>query len=160
MEIYINDDIIVSKTDLQGRITYGNKYFIDISGYTEKELLNAPHNILRNNEMPKIIFQLLWDRIKNGEHINAYVKNNTKAGDYYWVFASVTASLNKNNQVVGYHSVRRKPSSQSLAVINKLYSDLLLAENRGGITASAKLLEDILEEKGVNYDEFIVTIQK
>ena len=154
------DDLIVSKTDLKGRITYGNEHFIKISGYSEKELLNAPHNILRHADMPKVIFEFLWSCIKNKKAINAYVKNKTKNGDFYWVFANVTASVDKNNNLIGYYSVRRKPSNKGLEFIDGFYKELLSAENRGGIAASQKLLNDTLIKEGVSYDEFIVNLQK
>lgn len=81
---------IVSKTDLKGNITYANDLFIEISGYTEKELIGAPHNILRHKDMPRAVFKLLWDKIQKGEEIFAYVKNRAKSGKYYWVHAYVT----------------------------------------------------------------------
>ncbi len=92
-----------------------------MSMYSEKELLNAPHNILRHKDMPKIVFKLLWDRIKNKKSINAYVKNRTKDGSFYWVFANVTASLDKNGSIIGYYSVRRKPATKALETISNLY---------------------------------------
>ena len=154
------DDFIVSKTDLKGRITYGNEIFIKMSGYSEVELLNAPHNILRNSDMPGIVFKLLWDRLKAKSFINAYVKNRCKNGDYYWVYANVTTSLDSRGNAVGYYSVRRKPNSSALAVIESLYAALLRAEQSGGINASQKLLDETLKEKGVSYDEFIINLQK
>ncbi len=161
MQIEMNaDDFIVSKTDLKGRITYGNETFIKMSGYSEKELLNAPHNILRHEDMPAVVFQLLWDRLKEKSFINAYVKNRCKNGDYYWVFANVTTSLDANGNPIGYYSVRRKPKSSALSTIESLYTALLSAEKSGGITASKKLLDETLQEKGVSYDEFIITLQK
>lgn len=161
MELHMNkDDMIVSKTDLQGRITYGNEYFIQMSGYAESELLNAPHNILRHEDVPKVVFKLLWDRVKNKQHINAYVKNKTKNGDFYWVFANVTASLDNNNNIVGYYSVRRKPSSKGVETMEAIYKDLLQAEISGGAEKSLKLLEDTLNGAGVTYDEFVINLQK
>ncbi len=161
MEIVMkSDDLIVSKTDLKGKITYGNEYFIEMSGYSEHELLNAPHNILRHKDMPKIIFKLLWERIQAKKFINAYVKNRTKNGDYYWVFANVTASFDKNNNIVGYFSVRRKPSKKGIETIEALYKELLRIENSSGVEQSAKYLTTILDEKGVSYDEFIISLQK
>lgn len=154
------DDMIVSKTDLKGRITYGNEVFIRMSGYTESELLNAPHNILRHKDVPKIVFKLLWERIQAKKSINAYVKNRTKTGDYYWVFANVTASLDTQNNIVGYYSVRRKPSDKGLAAITKIYEQLLESEKHGGIAASSKLLDETLKNAGVSYDEFVVNLQK
>ncbi|MFT7003935.1 MAG: PAS domain S-box-containing protein [Sulfurimonas sp.] len=154
------NDFIISKTDLKGRITYGNETFIEMSGYSEKELLNAPQNILRHEDMPAVVFQLLWDRIKSGKTINAYVKNKCKNGDFYLVFANVTASLDAKGNIIGYYSVRRKPKDNAFATIEKVYSELLIEEKNAGIKASKKLLDNILTDKGVSYDEFIISLQK
>ena len=161
MEIFMKeDDFIVSKTDSEGYITYGNEIFIRMSGYSEKELLNAPHNILRHRDMPAIVFKLLWGRITNKKPINAYVKNLAKNGDFYWVFANVTASLDEKGNIIGYYSVHRKPSKKGLDVIEGLYSTLLKVEKEQGVEASGKLLEKKLNEMGVNYDEFLISLQK
>lgn len=152
------EEFIVSKTDLSGKITYGNALFIKMSGYDEFELLGQPHNILRHEEMPAIVFKLLWNRIKAGKEIFAYVKNKTKNGDYYWVFAHVTPSFNANREITNFHSVRRKPSDKALNVIKPLYTTLLQHEKRGGISASETALNQILKEKGMSYDEFIFSL--
>lgn len=154
------EDFIVSKTDLTGKIIYGNKTFIKLSGYDESELLGAPHSLLRHPDMPKIVFKLLWDRIKNKEEIFAYVKNLCKDGSYYWVFANATATLDPNGSIRDFHSVRRRPSSKAMEVIPNLYTQLLSAERTGGIDASKKLLDKILHEKGVNYDGFVLSLQQ
>ena len=145
---------IVSKTDTKGRIIYGNELFIEISGYEEQELLGSPHNILRHPDMPKLIFKLLWEYIQRGDEIFAYVKNMTKEGAYYWVHAYVTPMYDENGELTGYHSVRRKPTKESLDIIRPLYAQLLEAERRGGVDASEKLLNTILNEKKVSYGEF------
>jgi len=161
MEIFMNeDDLIVSKTDTKGKIIYGNEIFIKMSGYDESELLNKPHNILRHQDMPKIVYKLLWDRIKQKKFINAYVKNRTKQNNFYWVFANVTASVDKNNNIIGYHSARRKPSKRGVETMNSLYQKLLDAEKKGGIQASESLLNNLLKKEGVSYDEFIINLQK
>jgi PAS domain S-box-containing protein len=154
------DDFIVSKTDLKGRITYGNEIFIQMSGYSEKELLDAPHSILRHKDMPGVVFKLLWDRIKNKKPINAYVKNLTKNGDFYWVFANVTASLDSSGKIIGYYSVRRKPSKKGVEAVEGLYSELLQVEKSQGLEASGKALENKLNEMGVDYDELVISLQK
>jgi len=154
------DDFIVSKTDLKGRIIYGNKIFIKMSGYAENELIGVPHSILRHPDMPKIVFKLLWERIQNKQEIFAYVKNLCKDGSYYWVFAKVTATVDPQGNIRDYHSVRRKPNAKALEIIKPLYSQLLDEEKRGGMEASRKLLNKILEEKGVSYDEFILGLQQ
>lgn len=153
------DDFIVSKTDLKGKITYCNKIFIKLSKYTEEELIGAPHNIIRHPDMPKLIFKLLWDRIKNKEEIFAYVKNLSKDGGYYWVFTNVTASLDVNHKVIGYYSVRRKPSEEAINVISEVYAKMISLERSGGMEASGKYLNELLKEKGVSYDELIALLQ-
>ena len=153
-------DFIVSKTDMKGKIIYGNKVFIKFSGYSEEELLGQPHSILRHPDMPKIVFKLLWDRIQNKKEIFAYVKNMCKDGAYYWVFANVTATVDENGNIRDFHSVRRKPSEKAMAIIPDLYTQLLSAERSGGVDASKKLLDKILDEKGVDYDGFILSIQQ
>ncbi len=155
-----DSDFIVSKTDLKGRITYGNEKFIEMSGYTENELLGAPHNILRHADMPKIVFKLLWDRVQSKEEIFAFVKNKCKGDDHYWVFANVTASLDKDGKIIGYYSVRRKPNPEAIKTIIPIYKELVATEKASGVDASLKKLESILNQNKVTYDEFIFSIQK
>jgi len=152
------EEFIVSKTDLNGKITYGNSLFIEMSGYDELSLLDKPHNILRHEDMPSVVFKLLWSRIKEGKEIFAYVKNKTKNGDFYWVFAHVTPSFDTDRKISNYHSVRRKPTQKALDVIKPLYATLLQKEKTGGINASEAALNHILKEKGMSYDEFILSL--
>jgi len=152
------EEFIVSKTDLNGKITYGNALFIQISGYSERELIDQPHNILRHPDMPSLIYKLLWNRIKSGQEIFAYVKNRTKQNDHYWVFAHVTPSFDTNRKISNYHSVRRKPSQKALEIIKPLYTLLLQKERSSGINASEALLNQFLQDKGVSYNEFILSI--
>jgi len=154
------NDFIVSKTDLKGRITYVNRIFMDMADYTEAELLGKPHNIIRHSDMPKSVFKLLWDMIQNDEEIFAYVLNKTKKGDDYWVYANVTPSFDEKGTKVGYYSVRRQPNKEALKIITPLYKKMLSAEKTGGVDAGTKILTDLLEEKGVGYNEFIISIQK
>lgn len=161
MEIVMNErDLIVSKTDLKGRIVYGNETFIKLSGYTERELLQSPHSILRHEDMPKTVFKMLWERIQEKRPINAYVKNRTKDGKYYWVFGNVTASVDSEGEVVGYYSVRRKPSQKGVQSADALYRELCEAERVGGIREGMKMLNDRLANMGVTYDEFVLDLQK
>jgi len=152
-----DNEIIVSKTDTKGKITYGNEIFIQISGYSEKELLGTPHNILRHPDMPKAIFKLLWDTIQSKNEINAYVKNLSKDGSYYWVLANVTPSFNQKNEIIGYFSIRRTPSKEALQIIKPLYQKLLEIEKSQGISSSIKHIEELLKEKGMTYEEFILS---
>lgn len=153
------NDFIVSKTDTKGRITYVNKIFMDMSEFNEKELLGQPHNIIRHEDMPKSVFKLLWDTVNNKKEIFAFVINKTKNGNSYWVYANITPSYDKRGNVVGYYSVRRMPNSSALDIIKPLYQAMLSAERSGGVTAGTKILTDLLKEKGVDYNELIISIQ-
>jgi PAS domain S-box-containing protein len=161
---FAEDDIIVSKTDAKGIMTYVNDIFLDVSGYTEAEMIGKPHNVIRHPDMPRCVFRLLWDAIKSGNEIFAYVMNRCKNGDHYWVLAHVTPTFGDNGQIVGYHSNRRVPSRAALSVIQPLYTQLLMEEqkygvgNRAAVDASTKMLMDTLAGKGVSYDQFIHTL--
>ena len=161
-KIMREDDFIVSKTDLKGRITYGNRIFIEFSGYTESALLGAQHNIIRHPDMPRAVFKLLWDAIQARRECNAYVKNMSRDGSYYWVFANVTPDLGRDGNISGYFSVRRKPSASAVKTASDLYRAMLAAENQAGardaIAASTKILSDLLAEKGMSYDELVLAI--
>jgi len=148
--------LLVTKTDLKGKITYANRSFIEIVQMSEKTLIGTPHNIIRHPDMPKVIFKYLWSYIQNKKEIHAYVKNLCSDGSYYWVLANVTPSYSQG-KVIGYHSARRKPTKEALDIIIPLYKKLLQAEKSSGIVASEKILTDLLTEKGMHYDEFILS---
>lgn len=153
-----DNEIIISKTDLKGKITYGNRIFIELSGYEESELYMAPHNIIRHPDMPKIVFKTLWDGVQAGREVPAYVKNMSKDGGFYWVLAFVTPSFNENGKIIGYHSMRIKPKESAIEIIKPLYANLLLLEKQGGIEASSATLAEILKKEGKSYEEFILSI--
>lgn len=160
------DEIIVSKTDLKGRLTYANKVFLDIAGYTEQECLGQPHSMIRHPDMPRCIFKLLWDTIQNGREIFAYVVNRCKNGDHYWVYAHVTPSFDGTGNIIGYHSNRRVPNRALVdGTIIPLYTALREEERRHanakqGLEASFAMVEAMLEEKGMAYDEFVMTLDQ
>lgn len=157
------DDVIVTKTDLKGRITYANQVFCDIAGVTEFEALGAPHSIIRHPDMPRAVFKLLWDTIEQGEEIFAYVVNMASNGDHYWVFAHVTPTLDASGRIVGYHSNRRVPKPDAVAALSGVYKMLKGIEDSNsdrtrGMNAAVEKLVSILDEKGVSYDEFIFSL--
>ena len=157
------DDVIVSKTDLTGRITYANRTFCLISGFAEAELLGAPHSIVRHPDMPRAVFKLLWDTLCEGREIFAYVKNRSRSGDYYWVFAHATPSFNSSGTVIGFHSNRRAPERKALATIAPVYADVLQEERKhkngkAALAAGTTRLMDIVRSKGLTYDELVFSI--
>lgn len=158
-----DDDFIVSKADLKGRITYSNKVFAEYSGFTENEFMGKQHNIVRHPDMPRCVFKLLWQHIESGQEIFAYVKNLCKDGSFYWVLANVTPSRDDQGRIVGYYSVRRKPNPKALGVVIPLYKQLLQIEQNAGsreaIAASTSHLHNLLKEKGVSYERFILDLQ-
>jgi len=165
-EIFFDrDDLIVSKTDLKGRLTYTNHTFLDMAGYDESEVIGQPHNVIRNPNMPRAVFELLWKTIAKGEELFAYVVNSTKNGDHYWVIAHVTPSK-EDGEIVGYHSTRRVPNPQTIKnVIEPLYDQLKSIEDsnqnkKDGIQESLNTLMGILSDKGVSYNEFIASLAK
>ena len=114
---------LVSTTDLDGRITYANEEFCDIAGYSLDELTGQHHNIVRHPSMPKAAFKDLWDKLKRGDSWRGMVKNRCKNGDYYWVDAYVTP-LYENDKIIGYQSVRTKPSEDQKKKAQQLYDTL------------------------------------
>lgn len=154
------EDIIVSKTDPKGHLTYVNDKFIDISGYGDSELIGKPHNIIRHPDMPRAVFRLLWDTLAQKEELFAYIVNLAGDGAHYWVLAHVTPSVDESGRIVGYHSNRRAPSRAALDAVIPLYDRLLAEERRhssarAATDASSVLLAAILEERGQTYDEFV-----
>ena len=163
-EIIMKDgDLIVSKTDIKGRITYGNRAFNEYSGFTEKELTGVQHNIMRHPEMPRAVFKLLWDHIQAGQEVFAFVKNMRKDGAYYWVFANVTPSYDVQNNLLGYFSVRRKPNPKAIQKIAPFYRHMLKIEQSNGanegMAAATQYLLGALADLQVSYDDFVLSLQ-
>jgi len=158
-----HNEIIVSKTDLKGRITYGNTTFLKYAGFAESELIGTQHNIIRHPDMPRGVFKLFWDTLQRGDEIFAYVKNISMDGSFYWVLANVTPSVNESGDVLGYYSVRRKPNPRAVAVVGNLYREMLAAERNAGsrdaIQASTQILEKHLQDKQLSYEQMILTLQ-
>lgn len=114
---------IVSTTDTKGRLTYANDDFINISGFTQDELIGKNHNLVRHPDMPPAAFDDLWKTIKTGKSWMGIVKNRCANGDYYWVDAFVTPVV-ENDQIVGYQSVRLKPDQKDIDSAEKTYKQL------------------------------------
>lgn len=159
-QFFDKSELIVSKTDKGGRITYANKTFLEIAGYTESEVIGKPHNMIRHANMPRAIFDLLWKTVAQGNELFAYVVNSTKHDNYYWVIAHVTPSFS-NGEVVGYHSTRRVPNKSVVQnTIIPLYDRLNKIEQaasskKEGINKSMNAVLSMLSERGQSYNEFI-----
>lgn len=165
-EIIMQDnDFIVSKTDPKGKITYCNRNFMHIAGYSEAELLGQPHNIIRHPDMPRAVFRLLWSTLQQGKEFFGLVKNRTQNGDYYWTYANVTPSYDNNNKLLGYYSVRRKPARSSIETISEIYQKMALQEaslnsSKEAMDASISILLESVQISGKEYNEFIIELEK
>lgn len=157
-------DLIVTKTDPKGRITYANDTFLHFAGFPAAKVIGAPHNLIRHPHMPRCVFKLLWDTLGQGNEIFAYVVNRSANGDHYWVFAHVTPTLSVTGDVIGFHSNRRSVDRRVLdTVIVPLYRQLLdeegrHADPRAGMAAASDLLANILAKTGKSYDEFVFSL--
>lgn len=157
------DRIVVSKTNLKGHIQYANRVFLDLAEYDERELLGKPHSTIRSKAMPRCVFKLLWERLLAGREVFAYVVNGTKNGNHYWVFAHVTPSRNEHGEVTSFHSNRRHARPEAIEQISAIYEILLDVEKsyknrKEGLAASSTKLDELLAEKGMDYDEFVFTL--
>ena len=160
--VWGDEEIIVSKTDVRGIITYANRTFLDVSGYSEEEMVGRPHNVLRHPDMPRCIFKLLWDAVEAGKEVFAYIKNLAKNGDHYWVFAQVTPTFDTRGRIIGYHSNQRCPTRHHVRVFGDLYLQLRSEEQRYadrqmGMTAGGEMLQKIVDRKKLAYDAFVLS---
>jgi len=158
------DEIIVSKTDLKGRLVYANRVFLDIADLSLKQTIGEPHSLIRHPQMPRSVFKLLWERIQSGRELFAYVVNRAVNGDHYWVLAHVTPSYAADGQISGYHSNRRVAKRSAVeTVIAPLYAELRgIEENHAnrkeGMNAAYAALNEKLTAKGTDYDRFIFSL--
>ena len=144
------EELFVSRTDKRGLIEFGNEVFYRVSGYSEQQMIGSPHNIIRHEDMPKSVFKLFWQTIKQNKTIAAYVKNKAIDGRYYWVLA--TAFPTKE----GYLSIRLKPSSSLFEKTKSLYAEILKYEEEKGMDQALEYLLQTLKTLGFsNYDEFM-----
>jgi len=139
-------DIIVSQSNLEGFIIYANPIFYKIAGYTYGRLIGENHNIIRHPDMPRAIFKLLWEQLKRKEGVYCFIKNRSKDNRYYWVFAYIRPSINKNGTVRNYISTRRAISNKAKSIIEPLYKQLLSIEKSNGIQASEEIFIRFMEQ--------------
>jgi PAS domain S-box-containing protein len=117
------DSFLLSETDEKGIIRFANDEFCKFAGYTLEELIGKPHNIVRHEDMPKAAFQGLWETVKSGKPWKGFVKNKTKSGGYYWVFATVFPFISCDGSK-GYISCRRMASQNEIDKYTKIYESM------------------------------------
>ncbi len=139
-------DIIVSQTDLDGFIIYANPIFYKIAGYSSAKLIGENHNIIRHPDMPKAIFKILWERLKNREDVYCFIKNRATNNRFYWVFAYIRPSFNKDGAARNYVSTRHAISNKARDIIEPLYKEMLTLEKSQGEEASEELFKNFMEQ--------------
>ncbi len=127
-EIFFEDTILITESDLEGKITYANRNFLSLSGYSREELIGQAHRHIRHPDMPQSEYDKMWSTLKQGYPWNGYIKNLTKDGSFYWVHVFVTPRFDANNQINGYISTREAPGKLRLEEIKKDYNFLLKTE--------------------------------
>ncbi len=142
-------EIFFSRTDKRGVIISGNYIFKRVAHYEWDQLLGAPHKIIRHPDMPKGVFQLFWETLEQGNPIGAYVKNQASDGLYYWVYAMAMPFED------GYLSVRIKPSSELLAVVQAEYEALLRAEKEDGLSPQESAAVLLTRIKQLGYEDYV-----
>ena len=154
------DEILASKTDTKGRLTYANDAFCRVAGYSYDQLHGKPHNIIRHPDMPRAVFNLMWDYLKADNEFFGVVINSCADGSHYWVLAHVVSDIDPvTSEVRGYHSTRRWIPDALKEASAALYRQMCDAEAgvaRGQqIEAGSAVLKGVLEDAGMSYDEWI-----
>jgi len=140
-------DIIVSQSDLEGFIIYANPIFYKIAGYPYGKLIGENHNTIRHKDMPKAIFKILWEELKNKKEVYCFIKNRAKENKYYWVFAYIRPSINKENGTIrNYISTRKAISNKAKDIIEPLYKQMLNIEKEQGVKSAENLFKNFIEE--------------
>jgi len=158
-----DDELLVSKTDERGNITYANSAFLRVSGYSEEEAVGEPHDLVRHPEMPRCLFRLLWDTISSGRDFFGCFANQAKNGDHYWVLAHIAPSTGADGRQE-YHCTCRTALKGSVRMMEGLYRDIRRAEQReqdadAAIRAGMECLESTLLQAEMSYDEFVFSLE-
>ena len=151
--------VIISETDVYGRITDANDVFCTVCGYSREELIGQPHNIIRHPDMPKITFKLLWDNLKLGNNFAGVVKNLAKNGEYYWVITDFEMRRDSMGNITHYIARRKSvPKGVIDNYVTPLYQTLLKLEKVGGMDLSARFFKNYLDKQGKDYIDFIIDV--
>jgi len=128
-EVQFDGRSLISETDLKGVITYVNRKFTEMTGYTKEEAIGQPHSMLRHPDMPKVAFEGMWKIIKTGKVWEGYVKNLRKDGRYYWVVVHIVPKKDDEGNITGYIASRKTTNPNQLELIKKQYKELIAKEN-------------------------------
>lgn len=152
--------VIVSRTDLEGNIIYYNPTFAEVNGFKGSSLIHKPHSIIRHPDMPKTIFRIIWSIIQQGLPIQAVVKNKTNDGKYYWTLINWKVQKDKEHNIISYVAYGKQAPDHVIKVIEPLYKMMLDIEENYDIDTALEYLHAHLEEKGLNYSQYMDKLTK
>lgn len=151
--------VVISETDIYGRITNVNDVFCNVCGYSAAEMVGQPHSIIRHPDMPKLIFKLLWDNLKLGNNFIGVIKNLAKSGEYYWVITDFEMRRDSAGNITHYIARRKSvPKGVIDNYVAPLYQTLVKLEKVGGMDLSARFFKNYLDKQGKDYIDFIIDV--
>lgn len=151
--------VVISETDVYGRITNVNDVFCNVCGYSPEEMIGQPHSIIRHPDMPKLVFKLLWDNLKVGNNFIGVIKNLAKSGEYYWVITDFEMRRDVTGNITHYIARRKSvPKAVIENYVAPLYETLLKLEKVGGMELSSRFFKNYLAKQGKDYIDFIIDV--
>lgn len=148
---------IMAKTDNKGVIEYANAYFVELSGYNDEDIIGENISLIKHPDMPKLIFQQIWDKLLNKKKTNAIVKNLAKDGRFYWLQIKFDFKVNEETrEIQNFYAYYSTPKTEAIEELNELYLKLSkMEEHSSNLDVSKNYLEGFLEEKNVSYEDYI-----
>ena len=151
--------VVISETDVYGRITNVNDVFCNVCGYSPEEMIGQPHSIIRHPDMPQLVFKLLWDNLKVGNNFIGVIKNLAKSGEYYWVITDFEMRRDATGNITHYIARRKSvPKAVIENYVAPLYETLLKLEKVGGMELSSRFFKNYLAKQGKDYIDFIIDV--
>jgi len=153
-------EVIVSRTDLEGKIIYCNPTFSKINGFKDAEMIHQHHSIVRHPDMPKTIFRIIWSIIEQGLPIQAIIKNKTHDGHYYWTVVDFKVQRDRDDKVISYIAYGKQAPDHAIKAIETLYKTMLLIEKEHDIDTSLEFLNAFLANKELSYSQYLKELTK
>ncbi|HHH19547.1 MAG TPA: hypothetical protein ENK86_03400 [Campylobacterales bacterium] len=153
-------EVVISRTDKDGKIIYCNSTFIRINGFKGASIINQPESIIRHPEMPQTIFNIIWETLQKGLPIQAVIKNKTNDNQYYWSVVDWDPQKDNTNNVVSYVSHGKQAPEQVIKIIEPLYQMMYDIEKEHGMESALTYLHAFLDEQNMTYSQYLQHLTK
>jgi len=153
-------EVIITRTDLNGNIIYHNPTFSKVNGFKGASVIHKPHNIVRHPDMPKAIFRIIWSIIKQGLPIQALIKNKTNDGHYYWSLINWKVQKDRDNRIISYVAYAKQAPTHTIKSLEPVYNMMLQIEKEHDIESSLEYFHSFLNEEGLTYREYMEKLNK